>query len=159
VQLVPPLVDGLLAAPSHCCGLGHEQRPGLVLGMRGETWAGIDRALRRVLRGLPGGSSLAKLLAQQRKARHLHQLPPFSPRRMSWPGPTRKSGRIPGSGGETWSAVNDALHSGARGLPGGSSLARLLAAWRGVRNRKGLPALTEAQVLAWADDHHGRPGC
>jgi hypothetical protein len=48
---------------------------GLVLGMRGETWAAIDRALRHGLRGLPGGSSLAQLLARQRKARPLHQLP------------------------------------------------------------------------------------
>jgi hypothetical protein len=30
----------------------------------GETWAGIDSALRTARRGLPGGSSLAKLLRE-----------------------------------------------------------------------------------------------
>ena len=34
-----------------------------------ETWAGIYSALNLGLRGLPGGSSLAKLLAEQRGAR------------------------------------------------------------------------------------------
>ena len=41
--------------------------------------------------------------------------------------PTHKDGLIPGSGGETWCAVNLALMRGTRGLPGGISLTRLLA--------------------------------
>jgi hypothetical protein len=33
----------------------------------GETWRGIDQALLQGLRGLPGGSSLTKLLKQGRR--------------------------------------------------------------------------------------------
>jgi hypothetical protein len=47
-----------------------------------------------------------------------------------------------------------ALRLGLRGLPGGSSLARLLDEQRRVRNVKNLPPLTEEQILAWADEHH-----
>ena len=36
-------------------------------GTPGETWLGIDHSLRRGSRGLPGGSSLAKLLDEKRK--------------------------------------------------------------------------------------------
>jgi hypothetical protein len=46
--------------------------------------------------------------------------------------------------------------AGLRGPRGGSSLARLLARHRGVRNRANLPRLTVRQILAWADAHHGR---
>ena len=45
-----------------------------------------------------------------------------------------------------------------RGLPGGSSLARLLAEHRGVRNFQQLPPLTEEQVLKWIDEHKARKG-
>src|SRR5262245_35930304 len=48
-------------------------------------------------------------------------------------------------------ACDAALRLGLRGLPGGSSLARLLAARRGVRNHLDLPPLTVTKVLAWAD--------
>jgi hypothetical protein len=41
-----------------------------------------------------------------------------------WPG--QSSGPVPGAPGESWRAVNLALHCGFRGLPGGDSLLRLL---------------------------------
>ena len=47
---------------------------------------------------------------------------------------------------------------GNRGLPGGSSLARLLAEHRGARNPKDLPPLTIEQILAWADAHRAATG-
>src|SRR5262249_39409656 len=47
---------------------------------------------------------------------------------------------------------------GLRSLPPGSSLPRLLAHHRGVRNRKGLPPFTEEQILQWADAFHERTG-
>jgi len=74
--------------------------------------------------------------------------------------PTLKDGIIPEAprSSETWNHVDVALRMGCRGFPGGSSLARLLARARGVRNRKGLPRLTVRQVLAWADAHHARTG-
>src|SRR5262249_40497159 len=43
-------------------------------------------------------------------------------------------------------------------LQSGSSLPRLLAEMRGVRNSKDLPRLTYKQILAWADDHYRRTG-
>ena len=58
----------------------------------------------------------------------------------------------------TWSAVSQSLKRGYRGLPGGSSLADVLQAKRGVRNKKGLPKLTLAQILGWADAHRARTG-
>ena len=65
--------------------------------------------------------------------------------------PHKDSGRIPDSLGETWQAIHMALRNGGRSLPPGSSLARLLAEQRGVRNQINLPPLTEAQVLSWAE--------
>ena len=46
--------------------------------------------------------------------------------------PDRRSGPVGGADDETWSAIDTALRRGRRGLPGGSSLARLLAEERGV---------------------------
>jgi hypothetical protein len=61
--------------------------------------------------------------------------------------PTRASGEIPGTFGVSWFAVDAALRNGTRGLPGGSSLAQLLAAKFGARNVQRLPPLTEPQIL------------
>src|SRR5262249_23512104 len=57
-----------------------------------------------------------------------------------------------------WFAVDRALRAGVRGLTAGSSLARLLAQRRGVRNIKALPRLTEAQILTWADRYYRQTG-
>ena len=51
-----------------------------------------------------------------------------------------------------------ALRKGLRGLPGGSSLSRLLAEHRGVRNKAEFPPLNAKRILAWADAHHSRTG-
>jgi hypothetical protein len=141
---------------------------GDIPGTLGVTWAAVDAALRDGTRGLPGGSSLAQLLAEQFGARNIQRLPPLSePQILAWADshrartgswPTSDSGTIPGSGGDKWLSVDTALRLGSRGLPGHSSLARLLARQRGVRNRKRLPPLTEEAVLAWADAHHQRTG-
>src|SRR5262249_16351110 len=69
----------------------------------------------------------------------------------SWP--QCRTGRIFGGQGETWRNVDNALRYGFAGLPGGSSLARLLAEQRGVRNPRRPPTLTIEQILAWADAH------
>jgi hypothetical protein len=47
--------------------------------------------------------------------------------------PVGMGGPIPEAPGETWRAVNDALRAGYRGLPGGTTLPRLLAQHRGAR--------------------------
>jgi hypothetical protein len=141
---------------------------GGIAGTRFETWAGVDAALRYGLRGLPGGSSLAQLLAERMDYRNIKNLPPLTEEQiLAWADqwhqstgtwPTRKSGTIPDSGGETWDSIEQALRKGVRGLPGGSSLAQLLAQHRGVRNRKNLPPLTEQIILQWADADFRRHG-
>jgi hypothetical protein len=135
----------------------------------GETWHSVNNALRAGRRGLPGGSSLAQLLADQRKVRNNVNLPRLTLNQVllwadahyrrtgKWP--WRASGPILCSGGETWSHIDSALHQGNRGLPGGLSLSRLLAEHRGVRTRAHCPELTCRQILCWADAHHDRTGC
>jgi hypothetical protein len=73
-----------------------------------------------------------------------------------WPGPA--SGVVCAAPGETWRGVGVALLQGHRGLPGGTTLARLLAERVGKPHRDDLPRLSEDQILAWADSHHARTG-
>jgi hypothetical protein len=72
--------------------------------------------------------------------------------------PKMNSGEIAGTGGDTWAAVQAALHCGSRGLPGGLSLAQLLSQRRGVRNKSDLPRLTLKQIRAWAEAYRQRMG-
>ncbi len=142
------------------------QHSGPILEAPAETWGAVDNALRMGLRGLPGGSSLAQLLAEERGKRNVKTLPPLQIREIvSWATayrrcnghwPTKDSGPIPEAPGESWSAVDTALRDGLRGLPGGDSLARLLARTRRKRNRRQLPPLTIEQILHWADRYHER---
>jgi len=128
----------------------------------------VNHALSIGLRGLPGGSSLAQLLAEHRGVRNQNRLPPpwedliirwaqaHHRRTGEWPTPI--SGPIPEAPGENWKKMNAALIDGRRTLPGGSSLAQLLADRCGVRNRGNLPRLTLAAILRWAAAHHERTG-
>jgi hypothetical protein len=141
---------------------------GPIEGAPGEGWKAIDQALREGLRGLPGGGSLAQLLAEHRGRRNIHGLPPLSHKKiLRWADAHhRRAGQWPHSGsgpvvdapGETWEQIDLALRLGLRGLPGGSALTRLLAAKRGARHRLALPPLTEGQILAWADRHFRETG-
>lgn len=134
----------------------------------GVTWKAVDMALVKGLRGLPGGSSLARLLAEYRGKRNKARLPPYTKRQiLAWADvhrqrtgqwPMRHSGPITEVPGETWHAVEMALVLGRRGFPGGSSLARFLAEHRGKRNHMQLPRLSVSQILAWADAHFRRTG-
>jgi hypothetical protein len=121
------------------------------------------------LRGLEGGSSLAKLLAKERGVRNVCDLPPLSEAQiLAWADshysrtggwPTENSGPVRCDlPGEVWANVNAALSQGSRGLPGGSSLAALLAAKRCARSLASVPRLTIKQVLRWADAHYKRTG-
>lgn len=141
---------------------------GAVADAPGETWDGIETALRIGSRLLPGGSSLAKLLGEHRGVRNSANLPRLTIRQiLSWADAHhRRTGRWPKSGdgpilesaGDDWHAVNACLLQGCRGLRGGQSLAQLLAKHRGARNRKALPRYTQRQILAWADAHYKRTG-
>ena len=134
----------------------------------GETWVNVDAALRAGTRGLPGRSSLPQLLAEQRGARNMQDLPTLTEEQiLAWADahhqrtgqwPRRESGPVVGVPGETWVNVAQAIRKGLRGLPGGSSLAQLLAKERAVRNKKGLAPLTVGEILAWADAYYQRTG-
>ena len=162
--------DILAWADDHYRRTGHWPTisSGPVTGATSEMWPAVDMALRQGHRGLPGGSSLAQLLAAHRGVRNHLAQPKLSEgqilrwadahhrRTGTWPG--LHSGAIQEAPGETWGNVDCALGKGQRGLPGGSSLARLLAARRGKRNIGDLPRLTVRGILAWADAHHARTG-
>ena len=72
--------------------------------------------------------------------------------------PKADSGTIPKSNGETWYRVEYALRYGKRGLRGGSSLAKLIAARWGLAYRTGLRPLKKKEILKWALAHHRRAG-
>jgi hypothetical protein len=139
-----------------------------VAGAPGESWRALDACLRKGLRGLPGGDSLAGLLARRCGAPAPAPRTPLTEelilgwadrhrgRTGAWP--HLNAGPVADAPGETWGALNLALRNGHRGLPGGSSLARLLAERRGRRPRSPAPPLTVAQVRGWADLHRRRTG-
>src|SRR5207249_2777654 len=135
----------------------------------GETWEKLNNSLMNGLRGLAGGSSLARLLAAERGKRNPVALPSltecmilswadaFHARTGRWP--TENSGQVAESPGDTWNMIANAMRFGRCGL-GIGSFSRLLERERGVpyRSSKGLPPLTVEQILAWADEHHSRTG-
>jgi hypothetical protein len=141
---------------------------GLIEGTRDENWNLVDRALRDGSRGLKRDSSLARLLKKHRGVRHQLQPPALTERLiLGWADahfqrtgrwPKHISGAIPEAPGESWGAIHSALYVGRRGFPGGSSLADLLMARRGVRNNQNLPRLTIERILQWADEHFERRG-
>jgi hypothetical protein len=117
---------------------------GLIPPAFGDSWRRVDNALRYGLRGLPGRSSLARVLAEFRQVRNRGQLPLLRPRLiLAWADayhrrkgtwPTGDSEPIPEEPGETWRAVDNALRTAARSLPDRSSLAQFLLRHRGVRH-------------------------
>lgn len=106
----------------------------------GETWSGVNAALMVGMRGLPGGDSLARLLARECGRRNPAAVPSLTMKKIrewvrqhhavtgQWPKYT--SGPVIGVPGETWGAVDNALHKGRRGLPGGSSVAKVVDGFR-----------------------------
>jgi hypothetical protein len=137
--LLPYTVERILGwADVHHARTGKwpTKKSGPIGGAPGETWAAVEGALSGALRGLPGGETLAQLLARRRGKRNHKALPALSAEQIRvwvrghyrrtgcWP--RRTDGPIPNSRGETWGAVAQALGRGLRGLPGGSSLARVV---------------------------------
>jgi hypothetical protein len=172
VQNLPPLTEEqvLAWAAEHRRRTGSwpTENAGPIYGTNGEDWVNVDMALREGNRNFPGGSSLPRLLEKvtgRPHRLHVRRLTPelvlewadrFHDRTGSWP--RVSSGLIPESAGDTWRIVDDALRVGNRGLPGGSSLARLLAERRGARNKADLPKLTPKLILAWAQAHYRQTG-
>jgi hypothetical protein len=167
----PPLTVAQILAWADAFHAQHGRWPktsdGAVPGA-GEKWLNLDMALRQGLRGLPGGSSLARLLAARRGVRNVQALPPLTEgqivawaqahhgRTGGWP--YEDSGPVAEAPGETWQNMDAALRQGLRGLAGDASLARLIAQALGVRNQASNPRLTVTRILAWADAHHRRTG-
>ena len=141
---------------------------GLIPGLNDETWARLNTALVVGHRGLKGGSSLARLLAEYRDVRNVQARPKLTitqvldwcdrHHRRTGMWPNEESGVIVEAPDHNWKGVSGALRRGLRGLPGGSSLARLLANRRGVRNEKALPGLSVKTIWAWAVSYHCRTG-
>jgi hypothetical protein len=136
-----------------------------------ETWHRLNAALSSGGRGLPGGSSLRRLLAETREARFHGRPPPLAiPQILAWAEEHRQrtgkwpvvlSGAVHVALGERWENINRALRLGTRGLPGGTSLARLLGKRCPVqkkRNERKTTPLTVAQILAWAKRHRELTG-
>ncbi len=115
-------------------------KAGAVAEAPGETWRVIDAALREGRRGLAGGSSLVCLLAQARQSGHrLHPDRLSASQVLAWADehhrrtglwPDQYSGSVAPGSSVTWSAVNDSLRKGRRGLPGGTTLCRFLTGHR-----------------------------
>src|SRR5262249_21866222 len=95
-------------------------------------------------------------LARLTEAKILNWAKTYRRRTGRWP--NSNSGSVNDEQGTTWRSIDHALRSGHRGLPGGSSLARLLLKRRAVRYSQNAPPLTRTQILAWADAHHQRTG-
>jgi hypothetical protein len=143
-------------------------KEGDVYGQPLEKWRNIDHCLREGRRGLPGKWSLPQLLTEYRGYRNHLRLPKYTIKQiLEWADahhkrtgrwPNYKSGPIPDAPGESWQAVQVALFNGARGLPGGSTLAEVLHLHRRVRNQKRLPRLTVKLLLQWVDAHRKRTG-
>jgi hypothetical protein len=143
-------------------------RSGRVAESPKHSWAGIDTSLKVGAKGLPGGSSLFRLLRQQRGPQPRKGPPDLTVEQiLRWADayheehgrwPDGASGRVAAAPAESWPNISQMLRTGGRGLPGGSSLGRLLAEQRGVRNWTSLPALSIDQILAWADAHHAATG-
>ncbi len=105
----------------------------------------MNDALQRRRRDLPGGDTLSKLLARRRGALNRHGKPRLAEevvlawadahkaRTGAWP--SARSGAVMDVPMEMWGIISVALRLGLRGLPGGSSLTKLLAERRGASDR------------------------
>jgi hypothetical protein len=120
----------------------------------GEHWGSLISAIHEGQRGLPRGSTFAQLLIKHRGHRSKCHAPRLSiPQILTWAAvfhsrhgkwPTRHSGPVADAPGETWSGIQSALDRGRRGLPGGSSLARLHKEQRGTRAERDYGPLNQS---------------
>jgi hypothetical protein len=164
----PLSVDQILAwADAHCTA--HRKWPtlssGLITGAPGERWKRIDACLRLGHRGLPGGTTLRRLLeehrgAVRRPALTVEKILAWSRAHHAATGqwPAASAGAISGAPGETWSKIDAALRAGCRGLPGGTSLARLMQRTFYPDRKRDWRPLTIEQILTWADAHYAATG-
>ncbi len=127
-------------------GLWPSLRSGEVAAAPGETWSAINTALKEGRRGLPSKTTLSRLLVQHRgpeaggsfTALDVEQIlawaDAYHQEHGCWP--DQGSGPVAGASNNSWSNINILLRRGGRGLPGGSSLVRLLGERRGRKRRQ-----------------------
>ena len=132
---------------------------------KGETWSGVDQAITKGLRGLPKGryKTLADFLDEHNLKHSIGNRPPLTEKMIiqyaekhyerSGVWPTRNSGPVPGTKGDTWRKIDTAMRNGHRSLTKGNSLARLLMREKGVRNCSDLPRLTLKMIREHAKKH------
>ena len=145
-----------------------QRNSGHARGSRGKTWRDVDDALIKGGRGIPAGGSLAGLLYDRRGVTgHRNQSPITQRMILRWveqhrdrtgKWPTSSAGEIPGTSGLTWKQLNQVMLRGRRGLTAGSSVARMMEKYFGVRSQAKLPKLFRKQILEWADLHHFNTG-
>ena len=109
---------------------------GRVRGAPREAWPIIDDSLRDGRRGLPGGTTLAQLLAEHRQAPNIYTEPLLTVEQIfAWAEahraatgrwPSSQSGPVLHAKGENWGSIETALRDGYRSLPGGQALGRLI---------------------------------
>jgi hypothetical protein len=144
-------------------------RDGPVLGQPGETWEGINDALRKCGRGVTRPTTLHQLLARRRGALDSRRLCPeltrqqiiewarlYHMRTGTWP--RRDSGRIASAPNLSWSTVHNTLKRGGMHLPGGETLTTLLREEFLLWSSRGHRRLSVPLILKWADEHRGRTG-
>src|SRR5262245_39667864 len=93
-------------------------KDGQIYGTNGETWWAVDMALRKGIRGLVGGSSLAKLLSAKRQVPNHMSRPRLTRQRiLAWADAHRRrtgnwpiieGGPISQAPGETWNGIDHA---------------------------------------------------
>jgi hypothetical protein len=140
----------------------------VVLDAPGELWANLDRSLRKGQRGLPGGTTLSRLLDEKRGGVDRKVKSPltigdildWADAHLASTGkwPSARSGAVLAVPGETWGNLNSRLEKGQRGLPGGLSLSGLLAEYRGGGDHPDRQPLHLAEILDWADAYHAATG-
>jgi hypothetical protein len=132
-------VDQILAwADAHHAATGRwpTANSGPVAAAPGETWNAVHLALYHGTRGLPGGMTLPRVLADRKPPRWPR--PPLTLAtiqtwaRQHWEAtgswPARASGPVAGVPGEQWSSIARALERGLRSLPRGLTLRRVIGA-------------------------------
>jgi DNA-binding XRE family transcriptional regulator len=156
------LIVAWARAHQHRHGRWPDKLSGPIPESPGDTWKKVNHALRDGRRGLAGGSSLARLLAERLNVRNLANVTPLTVEQiLSWADayrdrtgqwPRHTSGPVPGAPGETWGAIEFALRNGRRGLEGNMSLYRLLKDHRQITGRR--PPVRRIQIRT---NRRGRP--
>lgn len=137
----------------------------------GETWATVAAALEQGLRKLEKTTSLNALLrrecgAESNRTIRLRLTTPkivellknYNERNPgTWPTETTKDPELEKKQ-LSWRMIDRSLREGARSLPGGSSLTKLLREHLGVRNGSRPPQIKRSDVWAWALAYHARTG-